>query len=517
MLPNNRKSFSARRLVLMASVAAVGAALLVGGPGGYHANLPAWTAAASAADSTMQHPSGFADIVTKVKPAVISVRVKIPASAEPASMQQQQGDDDQDAVPAVPGSPMDKFFKQFGDQFGRQGRQGQRGQTPQGHQTITGEGSGFFITADGYAVTNNHVVDHAKSVQVTTDDGAIFTAKVVGTDQKTDLALIKVDGKSDFPFVKFAERAPQVGDWVVAVGNPFGLGGTVTAGIVSARGRDIGAGPYDDYLQIDAPINKGNSGGPAFDVEGNVIGVNTAIYSPSGGSVGIGFDIPADTVKTVVAQLKASGHVTRGWLGVQIQPVTATIADSLGMKKAEGALVAEPQDGSPAAKAGILSGDVITAVNGTPVKDARDLARTIGTIAPSATVKLDLIRGGQAKIISLTLGEMPDQQQAKADTDSAQPTGGVPHLGLSVAPASEVSGAGAQGVVVTAVDPDGPAAEQGFRTGTVILDVGGKSVANVSDVRKALVDAKAQGKHQVLMRVKQGDATRFVALPLGDA
>jgi serine protease Do len=515
MLPNNRKTFSARRLVLLGSVAAVGAALLMGGPGVYHANLPAWTAAASAADSTLQHPSGFADIVAKVKPAVISVRVKIDAaSAEPALMQQQRNDD-QDAIPSVPGSPFDKFFQQFGQQFGRQGR-GQM-QTPQGHQTIMGEGSGFFITADGYAVTNNHVVDHAKSVQVTTDDGSIYTAKVVGTDQKTDLALIKVDGKGDFPFVKFSERAPQVGDWVVAVGNPFGLGGTVTAGIVSARGRDIGAGPYDDYLQIDAPINKGNSGGPAFDVEGNVIGVNTAIYSPSGGSVGIGFDIPADTVKTVVAQLKSSGHVTRGWLGVQIQPVTATIADSLGLKKAEGALVAEPQDGSPAAKAGILSGDVITAVNGTPVKDARELARTIGTIAPNATVKLDLIRNGQAKTISLTLGEMPDQRQANADTGTGEPSSGVPHLGLSVAPASEVSGAGAQGVVVTAVDPDGPAAEQGFQTGTVILDVGGKSVANVGDVRKALVDAKAQGKHQVLMRVKQGDAMRFVALPLGNA
>ena len=200
MLPNNRKSLSARRLVLLASVAAVGAALLVGGPGGYRANLPAWTAAASAAEQTMQHPTGFADIVTKVKPAVISVRVKIPASAEPASMQQ-QGDDDQDAVPTVPGSPMDKFFKQFGDQFGRQGRQGQqgqRGQTPQGHQTITGEGSGFFISPDGYAVTNNHVVDHAKSVQVTTDDGTIYTAKVIGTDKKTDLALIKVDGQEGF-------------------------------------------------------------------------------------------------------------------------------------------------------------------------------------------------------------------------------------------------------------------------------------------------------------------------------
>src|SRR6202171_1093143 len=373
MLPNNRKSLSARRLVLMASVAAVGAALLVGGPGGYHGGLPAWTAPASAADSTMQHPSGFADIVAKVKPAVISVRVKIPASAEPASMQQ-QGDDDQDAVPSVPGSPMDKFFKQFGDQFGRQGHQGQRGQTPQSHQTITGEGSGFFITADGYAVTNNHVVDHAKSVQVTTDDGTVYTAKVVGTDQKTDLALIKVDGKSDFPFVTFSERAPAVGDWVGAVGNPFGLGGTVTAGIVSARGRDIGAGPYDDYLQIDAPINKGNSGGPAFDVEGNVIGVNSAIYSPSGGSVGIGFDIPADTVKTVVAQLQASGHVTRGWLGVQIQAGNANIADPppapprRGERSAEGARRGEPQERSPAAKAGILSGDVITAVNGTPVK-----------------------------------------------------------------------------------------------------------------------------------------------------
>src|ERR1700681_2419606 len=373
MLPNNRKSLSARRLVLLASVAAVGAALLMGGPGGYHANLPAWTAAASAADSTMQHPSGFADIVTKVKPAVISVRVKIPASAEPASMQQ-QGDDDQDAVPSVPGSPMDKFFKQFGDQFGRQGRQGQRGQAPQSHQTITGEGSGFFITADGYAVTNNHVVDHAKSVQVTADDGTVYTAKVVGTDQKTDLALIKVDGKSDFPFVTFSERAPAVGDWVVAVGNPFGLGGTVTAGIVSARGRDIGAGPYDDYLQIDAPINKGNSGGPAFDVEGNVIGVNTAIYSPSGGSVGIGFDIPADTVKTVAAALKDTGHVTRGWMGVQIQAVTPEIAESLGLKSVQGALVAEPQSGGPAAKAGIEAGDVITSVNGTALKDARELA-----------------------------------------------------------------------------------------------------------------------------------------------
>jgi serine protease Do len=508
--PKKRTVLTARRLTLLASVTGIGAVMLLAGPAGYWpSGLHFGASSAVAADSTMQHPVGFADLVTKVKPAVISVRVKIPASAEPAMMQE-NGDNDQQ-IPAQPGSPFDKFFQQFGQQGGRNG-------AAQRHETITGEGSGFFISPDGYAVTNNHVVDHAKSVQVTTDDGTIYTAKVVGTDPKTDLALIKVNGKNDLPYVKFADHSPQVGDWVVAVGNPFGLGGTVTAGIVSARGRDIGAGPYDDYVQIDAPINKGNSGGPAFDVDGNVIGVNTAIYSPSGGSVGIGFDIPAETAKLVVAELKDTGHVTRGWLGVQIQPVTAGIAESLGMKKAEGAMVDAPQNGSPAAKAGIESGDVITAVNGTSVKDARDLARTIGMLAPDSSVKLDIIRQGQTKTVSLTLAQMPsDQQQANAGADSGQPTGGVPHLGLQVAPANEVSGAGGQGVVVTAVDPDGPAAEQGFETGNVILDVGGKAVANAGDVRDALTQAKAQGKHEVLMRVKMGDATRFVALPLGTA
>ena len=275
----------------------------------------------------------------------------------------------------APGTPMDKFFQQFGFQDLPNG-------TIQRHQTITGVGSGFFISADGYAATNNHVVDNAKSVQVTTDDGTIYTAKVIGSDPKTDVALIKVDGKNDFPYVKFADHEPRIGDWVVAVGNPFGLGGTVTAGIVSARGRDIGASAYDNYIQIDAPIDKGNSGGPAFDLNGNVIGVNTAIYSPSGGSVGIGFDVPADTAKMVVAQLKDKGYVTRGSLGVQIQPVTAGIADSLGMRKAGGALVDEPQADSPAAKAGIKSGDVIVAVKGTS-KDARELARTIGMVPPN--------------------------------------------------------------------------------------------------------------------------------------
>jgi serine protease Do len=384
----------------------------------------------------------------------------------------------------------------------------------QRHQVITGEGSGFFISADGYAVTNNHVVDHAESVQVTMDDGTSYTAKVVGTDPKTDLALIKVDGKKDFPFVKFSDQKPRIGDWVVAVGNPFGLGGTVTAGIVSASGRDIGNGPYDDFIQIDAPINKGNSGGPAFDMNGNVIGVNTAIYSPSGGSVGIGFDIPSTTAKLVVAQLKDKGAVTRGWLGVQVQPVTAEIADSLGLKEARGAIVDNPQDGSPAAKAGIEAGDVITAVNGTAIKDSRDLARTIATLAPGSSVMLDVFHKGDSKTVTLALGELPNERQAKADEGKAQPGNGAPRLGLALAPAGEVQGAGQKGVVVTEVDPQGPAAQRGIQTGDVILNVGGKPVANVGDVRSELAQAKSSGKNSVLLQIKNADATRFVAVPL---
>src|SRR4029077_2889605 len=234
-------------------------------------------------------------------------------------------------------------------------------------------------------------------IQVSFDKDNKFDAELIGTDQRTDIALLKIKASQTFPFVKFAGATPRVGDWVVAIGNPFGLGGTVTAGIVSAQGRDIGAGPYDDFIQIDAPVNKGNSGGPTFDMDGNVIGVNTAIFSPSGGSVGIAFDIPAETVKLVVAQLKDKGMVNRGWIGVQIQPVTADIAESLGMKGTEGALVTEPQANGPAAKAGILSGDVITAVNGHSIKDARDLASQIGAMAPGATAKLSVWRKGEEK------------------------------------------------------------------------------------------------------------------------
>jgi serine protease Do len=317
------------------------------------------------------------------------------------------------------------------------------------------------------------------------------------------------------PFVHFSEHPPRIGDWVLAVGNPFGLGGTVTAGIVSANGRDIGSGPYD-YIQIDAPINKGNSGGPAFDMSGNVIGVNTAIFSPSGGSVGIGFDVPADTAKMVIAQLKDKGHVTRGWLGVQIQTITPSIADSLGMKEARGAIVDEPQPNSPAASAGFQSGDVIKEINGTMVKDSRDVARRVGMLAPGTAVKFDITRDGQAKTINVTLGQAPNQRTASAGTDQNGTNPGVPHLGLSLAPANSVAGSGSKGLVVTGVDPNGPAAEHGFQTGDVILDVAGKSVGSVEDIRKALMDAKSQGRHDVLMRVKSADNTHFVAVPISN-
>jgi serine protease Do len=414
-----------------------------------------------------------------------------------------------DALP----NQMERFFRRFGLP---DGAIPEEPRSPR-QRFATGQGSGFFISADGFAVTNNHVVDKAETVEVTTDDGQSYTAKVIGTDQRTDLALIKVDGRTDFRHVQLSDKFPRIGDWVLAVGNPFGLGGTVTAGIVSARGRDIGAGPYDDFIQIDAPVNKGNSGGPTFDVDGNVIGVNTAIFSPSGGSVGIAFAIPAGTVKSVIAQLKDKGSVTRGWIGVQIQPVTAELAENLGLKATEGALVSEPQANSPAVKAGILAGDVITAVNGTPVKDGRDLAKQIGAMAPGTTVKLTTWRKGEEKTVALVLGELPKQREARAATPDSPTGSDVPRLGLSLAPAGEVAGSGAEGVVVTKVDPDGVAAEHGFKTGDVILEVAGKKVANSSDVRNALGDARNDGKRTVLFRVKSGDATKFVAVRFGRA
>ncbi|MDQ8728581.1 Do family serine endopeptidase [Bradyrhizobium sp. LHD-71] len=504
-----RPLLALRKFALMASV--------VGGLGAAtYGLMPAFqpgdlfsTPAQAQVDQAVRHvqqPVGFADIVERVKPSVISVRVK--AAEKPVA-------ENSDDSPFPPNSPMERFFRRFGGPDGFPGSRGPRGRGP-----ISGQGSGFFISADGYAVTNNHVVDGAESVEVATDDGKTYPAKVIGTDPRTDLALIKVEGRTDFPFAKLSETQPRIGDWVLAVGNPFGLGGTVTAGIVSARGRDIGNGPYDDFIQIDAPVNKGNSGGPAFDTQGEVVGVNTAIFSPSGGSVGIAFSIPSSTVKSVVAQLKDKGTVSRGWIGIQIQPVTADIADSLGLKKAEGALVAEPQANSPATKAGIVSGDIITGVNGQPVHDARELSRTIGGMAPGTNVKLDLLQKGQEKkTVELTLGELPNQREARAavESDRGRPQRGAElgRLGMTVAPANSVAGAGKEGVVVTEVERGSPAAERGFKEGDVILEVGGKSVSSAGDVREAIVAARGDKKNTVLIRIRSGEQSRFVAVPLG--
>jgi serine protease Do len=504
--PKKRRVLSTRRAILLATtIAGLGAAALVVAP---DLNLSAHYPAALAQNlseqaHTLPAPIGFADIVAKVKPAVISVRVKVDGGVHTTGLANNE-------IP--PG--LREFFRRFGMPDLPNNPHG----LPHGHghNIIMGQGSGFFISPDGYAVTNNHVVDKAESVEVKTDDGKTHKAKVIGTDPRTDLALIKVDD-GPFPYVKLSDKTPRIGDWVLAVGNPFGLGGTVTAGIVSARGRDIGANAYDDFIQIDAPVNKGNSGGPTFDTEGNVIGVNTAIFSPSGGSVGIAFAIPADTVKSVVNQLKDHGSVTRGWIGVQIQPVTKDIADGLGLKKAEGALVAQPQSHSPASKAGIEAGDVITAVNGQPVKDARDLAKKIGALAPKTDVKLSVVHKGSQKTITLALGEMPKSVEANASSNENNGSTGtdLAKLGLTLAPAAHVAGAGSEGVVVTGVDSSGVAADHGFSTGDVILEVAGKSVATPAEVRKEINQARSGGKRTVLMRVKKGDTTRFVALPVG--
>lgn len=507
----NSSFLTKRRTALMAGVVGLAVAGVAVGQFGY-GSTPALAQATTAAPVTAQSFS-FADVVQKVTPAVVSVKIKKDVSAQQMAM----GGDDEFGGADVP-PQIERFLKRFGFENGQGGPGGMqrmpRSGGGAGERRVVGQGSGFIISPDGYVVTNNHVVDGASEVDVTMTDGKEYTAKVIGTDPRTDVALIKIDGKNDLPFVKLADGAPRVGDWVIAVGNPFGLGGTVTAGIVSARGRDIGSGPYDDFVQIDAPINRGNSGGPTFDLNGNVIGMNTAIVSPSGGNVGIAFAIPSETVKTVVDQLRQDGKVARGYIGVQIQPVTDDLASGLGLNAAEGALVAQVQPDTPAAKAGLKSGDVVTKVNGDAVKDARDLSRKIGMMKPGASVALTVVRDGKTQAFNVKLEQLPtDQQMASADGNGPA-THDVPRLGLQLAPAKSVQGAGAQGVVVTEVDPNGPAAARGIRSGDVILDVGGKTVSNPSDVREGLAAAKAENRKAVLMRVKGEQGVRFVAITL---
>jgi len=347
-----------------------------------------------------QLPS-FADVVDRVKPAVVSVRVKAKVVA---SADDESGPAGIEGLP--PGHPLERFFRRFGQEGMGEGM-GPRGPQQQQPRVQLSQGSGFFISQDGYVVTNNHVVANAAEVQLVTDSGKTLSAKVIGTDPRTDVALLKVNESGNYPFVQLASGKPRIGDWVLAVGNPFGLGGTVTAGIVSAQGRDIGSGPYDDFLQIDAAVNRGNSGGPTFNQKGEVVGVNTAIYSPSGGNVGIAFAIPASTVRQVVDSLKKDGTVARGFIGVQIQPVTGEMADAIGLKEPKGALVAEAQGNGPAARAGIRRGDTITAVNGEAIKDARELSRKIATFAPGTKTTITLFREGKSRDVTFEVGRQP--------------------------------------------------------------------------------------------------------------
>ena len=427
----------------------------------------------------------FADVVERVRPAVVSVKVKVDESPTTMYFGGQGSEGGNEDLPPN----IERFMRRF---FGDR-----PGGVPRNRGRVMGQGSGFLISPDGYLVTNNHVVEKASEVDVVTDDGKTYTAKVIGTDPRTDVALLKIEGRKDFPWVKLAGDSPRVGDWVLAVGNPFGLAGT------------------DDFLQIDAAVNRGNSGGPTFNLAGEVIGVNTAIVSPSGGSVGIAFAIPSETVTRVVASLKETGTVTRGYLGVNIQPITPEIADGLGLKEPRGALVSDVQPDTPAAKAGIHAGDAVLSVNNEAVKDARDLSRRISLLQPGANVKLALIRDGKERTVEVNLGKLPDQR-ADRPSERGGKSGGtdLSGLGLSLAPAPSM-GAGREGVVVTEVDPSGPAAERGLKSGDVILEAGGKPVTNPADVRDALSAARKDGKSVILLRVKGEDGNRFVTLPVG--
>ena len=502
-----------RQLTRKPALLAAAALIATGALGLMLGNNVPLAVAETATQQTIETPYGraplsFADLVAKISPAVVSINVKGDVKVADNDMQ----------IPGMPDLPEDNplydFFKQF--------RKGMP-QAPAKPSPSLAQGSGFFITPDGFVVTNNHVVEDAEDITVTLDSGDKYPAKLIGSDPRTDVALVKVNapGKT-FPFVEFSSKTPRVGDWVLAVGNPFGLGGTVTAGIISAHNRDIGSGPYD-YLQIDAAVNRGNSGGPSFDLDGNVIGMNTAIFSPSGGNVGIAFAVPAALVKEVVSELQSHGTVDRGWLGVVIQNVTDDIADSIGMAEAKGAMITKVTEDGPAAKEDLKPGDVIVEVNGDKIEDSRDLARKIAELNPATDVNLAIVRYGEKRDVTMKLGTFPSNKQLAA-LEEDKPDAGqqMKDLGLSLAPAAKFPGAGEEGVVITEVDPQSDAADKGLKPGDVILAVAGVNVSNPADVaagvKKAMDGAKSdKDTVKVLMQVKTGDQTRFVALSLKKA
>jgi len=456
-------------------------------------------------------PPTFADLAAKQVDTVVFI------STSQAAPQAQGGGRGQDMPEFPPGSPFEEFFREFRDR--------QRGQ-PQQQRPTAALGSGFIIDAAGFVVTNGHVVSEADEISVTLHDGTKLPAKLVGSDAPTDLALLKVESRKPLTAASWGNSdQTRIGDWVVAIGNPFGLGGSVTAGILSARARDIQQGPYDDYLQTDASINRGNSGGPLYNMSGEVIGINTAIYSPTGGSVGIGFAIPSTIARPVIEQLKDRGQVRRGWLGVQVQRVTPDIADSLGMPEPKGALVTSVSPDSPAGQGGIRQGDIITSFNGKPVEQMRELPRIVAATEIGRKVPMDVLREGKPQTLDVTVGELAQQQQVAAAGSSGDPRQSAPVeskkvLGLTLSPltpglreAFSING-DIEGIVVTEVGDRSPATERGIEAGDVIVEAGQEPVKTPEELDKRIQEARAQGRKTVLMLVSRDGDLRYVPMPI---
>ncbi|TGP24119.1 MULTISPECIES: DegQ family serine endoprotease [unclassified Mesorhizobium] len=456
-------------------------------------------------------PNGsFAPVVATAKPAVVTVTTVM--KAQPGATG--------DGSPFDGNSPFDQYFQQF---FGDQGMPMPK-TPPQQSPRQEALGSGFIVGSDGTIVTNNHVVDGATSIKVALDDGTELPAKLVGHDAKHDLAVLKVKASKPLPTVKWGDSDRlMTGDQVLAIGNPFGIGTTVTAGIVSARGRDLHSGPFDDFIQIDAPINHGNSGGPLVDVNGNVVGIDTAIYSPNGGSVGVGFAIPSNQAQKVVAKLMKGGDIEYGYLGVQIQPVTQDVASAIGLDHPGGALVAQVTDGSPAAKAGIETGDVITGFAGQEIKDPKDLSRAVADVSPGNKETLDVWRNGKAMQISADVGRNTDDQKTASNDEGGKPSAGeglrVPSLGLGLTDLTpdireQLNLADNQrGAVVERVNPDKAASAAGIEPGDVIVAVDRTPVKSARQANQAIAEAGKSGRKSVLLLVDRGDAQIFVAVP----
>ncbi len=482
------------------------------------------TPAATAPPQTMTAPvaliqqQSFAPLVKKVLPAVVNISVTEKTGADQMSEQQEQ------PFQGLPNSPFDQMLRRFFDQQNQGGEGHMFPQAPDGQAQRIALGSGFIIDPSGYVVTNNHVVGDAAKVQVILQDKTKYTARIVGRDTKTDLAVLKIKADKPLPYVAFGNSSDaQVGDWVMAVGNPFGLGGTVTTGIISARGRDINEGPYDDFLQIDAPINRGNSGGPTFNLNGQVIGINTAIYSPNGGSVGIGFAIPSNVAKTIVAQLEQHGKISRGWLGVQIQKVTPAIAASLGLKSDHGALVAVVTPNSPGAKAGLKQGDVILSFDGSKVNELHDLPRLVAAQAPDSEATLSVWRDGQQTQLQAKLGELPENNNQVASANSGpqeQGSAQASALGMHLAPLNDQLrrelhlGKNVDGVVVTGVDSGSAADEVGLSEGDVVVAINQQPVHNPQEAAAKLKEAAHSPKKSALLLLNRHGVTEYVGMSL---